>query len=264
MLIRNLNKKADQKPTDTSIKQKVVESVTAKLDQQKQQIRNRLQNLPFKDDKKAKRVEATELKTIELPSSPSHLTKPHESPIHHNTKEESHMSKDESNLFDTKVDIAQSYLNENKSSAQYPVSNSKVVTSKPQTNSTTIHKVINSIESFAVIEQKLKNDFGAKTDKDVDSELSVPKTSALMVQKHTTGAYYELGDENGARNSYIDGQHNSRDDRQIEEAEHNEGIDIDDTEKDESVASLKNYLYDDMLGCYYDPVTNEYYAECAN
>lgn len=263
-MIRKLNKNINNNQNDASIKQKVIESVNAKLEQQKNQIKNRLQNLPIKVDKKVKRAESSNKNKLEIPDISSGIKKEMENlDVGVSIDEIDYVRRDESNLFDTKVDIARSYLNDNPSKSYAIQSDSKPerIMSKPLNNITTIHKVINSIDSFAFIEQKLKNGIYINNDSKIDANFSVSRNQSQKGPEPAIHPFENHIDSKMVHSKveYVNSSIRNYPIIEIDEIDENDGLL--DCNDDNMAVSLKNYLYDDMLGCYYDPVTKEYYAE---
>lgn len=270
--MRQLNKNSDKLQNDNSIKQKVAESVNAKLEQQKKQIRNRLTNIPLKLDKNIKKEEIEVKKpnfvpTITIQKALDDISMDDQRNMDQIARssnlfveESNHKSKDESNLFETDIGGVRSYLNDNDSMSQF-ASDKKTGRNinKPQINKTTIHKVINSVDSFAVIEQNLKTNLHAMNPSRVDDHMPVPKNVSLVATEEPRLSRFR--DKNDSRISYNRSMKlDSSYDRPIYQEDAENNISLNRSNEDMAV-SLKNYLYDDMLGCYYDPVTKEYYAE---
>lgn len=256
--MRQINKNAANTGVDALAKLKIEESVAAKLEKQKQQIRNRFSNVPQKEANKSTKPKIVNLPSIKIIGqigAEEHIT---------TTDKENKVNDcyndnlEESNLFDTKMDIIKSYLadNDNKSAAIRDI----YMNANNETSDKDLfikqHEKFNSVESFAILEQKLNEDAKLTIDaqnnvyelnKSIDDENDyvmqdkIDKYSSNKKNADQVNAQI-YSNQNG---SFIEGKEDN--------SNHYMNNDVD--------VPLKNFLYDDMLGCYYDPVTKEYYAE---
>lgn len=175
---------------------------------------------------------------------------------------------EESNLFDTKMESNPTLLLDLEDQGEQKKYANRV---------TTLCKEIRSIESFQLIEQQINEEtLKAETkeraqekpekeeeDKEnVDQNQQSDKPVEKLIKDTSTGDnIIERINKTLKRNSDVFVNDAESDDSIIKEDDEND-YNLDNyASPTDNELGYKDHLYDELLGCYYDPVTNEYYSK---